>query len=71
MYCWIRAGVFSARNIRKAAGGKPKFSSLSRRIPFLDSPLPFKGKAATLLKTLGNYTEVKSKVYFRLNSSRY
>lgn len=67
MNCWIRAGVFSARSVRTFLGGKPKLSCLPRRIPFLDSSLPFKGKSATLLESLGNYTEVSSKPK-RLNS---
>ena len=58
--CWIRAGVFSARNVRKSLGDKPKLSRLSRRIPFLDSSLLFKGKAATLLGSFGNYIEASS-----------
>jgi len=58
MNCWIRAGVFSARNTRKFFAGKPKLSRLSRRIPFLERALSFEGKTATLLESLGNYTEM-------------
>ena len=57
MNCWIRAGVLNARNARAISGSKPKLSYLSRRIPFLDGSLSFKVKAATFLKTPGNYTE--------------
>jgi hypothetical protein len=53
----MRAGVFSARNSRRFAGSNPKLSRLSRRVPFLEGFLPFKGKAATPLESLGNYTE--------------
>jgi hypothetical protein len=53
--------VFSARNTRKFFAGKPKLSRLPRRIPFLERALSFEGKAATLLESLGNYTEVSSK----------
>jgi hypothetical protein len=57
---WMRAGVFSARRVRRFCGDNPKVSRLSRRIPFFDSSLPLKGKAATLLGTPGNYTEMSS-----------
>ena len=67
MNFWICAGVFSARKVRTFSGDKPKVSCLSRRIPFLDSFLPFKGKAAALLEILGNYTEVSTKAGFCLD----
>lgn len=56
MNFWICAGVLNGRNAREISGGKPKLSYLARRIPFLDSSLPVKGKAATLLKAPANYT---------------
>jgi len=57
MNCWIRAGVFSARNTRKFSGVRPKLSCLSRRIPLFESSLCFTDKKATLLESLENYTE--------------
>jgi hypothetical protein len=61
MNFWIRAGVLGRRKARRISGSKPRLSDRTRRIPFLDSSLPFNGKAETLLKTLGNYTEASCK----------
>src|SRR5580704_8428795 len=58
MNCWMRTGVFSARKVRRFCGDNRKVSRLARGIPFFDSSLAFKGKAATLLETPGNYTDL-------------
>ena len=68
--CWMRAGVFSARNVRRFAGDKPKLSPPSRRIPFLDSLRCFKGKAATLLGSCRKYTELDAKPDFGSSSKK-
>jgi hypothetical protein len=63
MNFWIRIGVFNARSVRTFFGVRPNVSRLSRRTPLLETSLSFKAKAATFLKSLANYTEVRTQAW--------